>query len=122
MKYHDRSYCELLNIKDVGREVNLFGWVDALRDHGDVLFIHLRDRSGIVQVVFSPEYTSKDICKHAATLRNEFCIAVSGKVIARAEVTENPYIESGKIEVIANNLTILSKSAALPFNISEKLS
>ena len=120
MKYHDRSYCELLNIKDVGREVNLFGWVDALRDHGDVLFIHLRDRSGIVQVVFSPEYTSKDICKHAATLRNEFCIAVSGKVIARAEVTENPYIESGKIEVIANNLTILSKSAALPFNISEK--
>ena len=61
MNYRDRSECGRLNLSDVGRQVHLFGWVDSLRDHGDVLFIHLRDRSGIVQVVFSPEFTDKAI-------------------------------------------------------------
>ena len=120
MNYRDRSECGLLNLSDVGRQVHLFGWVDSLRDHGDVLFIHLRDRSGIVQVVFSPEFTDKAICRLAADLRNEFCINVSGKVVKRAEGTENPCIETGGLEIITTSMTILSKSSTLPFSISEK--
>ena len=120
MNYRGRSYCGRFNLSDVGRDVQLFGWVDALRDHGDILFIHLRDRSGIVQVVFSPEYASKEICRQASILRNEFCITVSGRVTERSKGTENPFIETGNIEVIATDLTILSQSRALPFSISEK--
>jgi len=120
MNYRDRSECGRLNLSDVGRQVHLFGWVDSLRDHGDVLFIHLRDRSGIVQVVFSPEFTDKAICSLAAGLRNECCINVSGQVVKRAEGTENPCIETGNLEVITTSMTIFSKSSALPFSISEK--
>ncbi len=120
MNYRDRSECGRLNLSDVGRQVHLFGWVDSLRDHGDVLFIHLRDRSGIVQVVFSPEFTDKAICSLAADLRNEFCINVSGQVVKRAEGTENSCIETGTLEVITTGMTILSKSSSLPFSISEK--
>jgi aspartyl-tRNA synthetase len=120
MNFSKRSYCGGFNLADVGRDVHLFGWVDALRDHGDVLFIHLRDQTGIVQIVFGPEFASKEICGLASTLRNEFCISVSGRVIERAKGTENPSIDTGNIEVIATDLTILSRSRALPFNISEK--
>jgi len=120
MNFSGRSYCGEFNPADVGREVHLFGWVDALRDHGDVLFIHLRDRTGIVQIVFGPEFASKEICGLASTLRNEFCISVSGRVIDRAKGTENPSIDTGNIEVVATDLTIISRSRALPFNISEK--
>ena len=120
MNFSGRSYCGGFNLPDVGREVYLFGWVDALRDHGDILFIHLRDQSGIVQIVFSPEFASTEICGLASTLRNEFCITVSGRVTERSKGTENPFIETGNIEVIATDLTILSQSRALPFTISEK--
>ena len=120
MNFSGRSYCGGFNLPDVGREVYLFGWVDALRDHGDVLFIHLRDQSGIVQIVFSPEFASTEICGLASTLRNEFCISVAGRVVERARGTENPSIDTGDIEVIAADLTILSSSRTLPFNISEK--
>jgi aspartyl-tRNA synthetase len=96
------------------------GWVDALRDHGEVIFIHLRDRSGIVQVVFSPEFTSPQICKRATALRNEFCVAVTGRVMERVKTTVNPSLETGQIEVVATDLTILSQSETLPFPISEK--
>ena len=120
MNFSKRSYCGGFNRVDVGRDVHLFGWVDALRDHGDVLFIHLRDQTGIVQIVFGPEFAAKENCGFASTLRNEFCISVSGRVIERAKGTENPAIDTGNIEVIATDLTILSRSQALPFNISEK--
>lgn len=120
MNFSKRSYCGGFNRVDVGRDVHLFGWVDALRDHGDVLFIHLRDQTGIVQIVFGPEFAAKENCGFASTLRNEFCISVSGRVIERAKGTENPAIDTGNIEVIATDLTILSRSRALPFNISEK--
>ena len=120
MNFSGRSYCGGFNRVDVGRDVHLFGWVDALRDHGDVLFIHLRDQTGIVQIVFGPEFAAKENCSLATTLRNEFCISVSGRVIERARGTENPAIDTGNIEVIATDLTILSRSRALPFNISEK--
>ena len=120
MNWKTRSHCGKLDLSDVGREVTLMGWVDALRDHGDVLFIHLRDRSGIVQVVFSPEHSSGEVCRTAATLRNEYCIALSGRVAQRTEDTENPNIETGTIEVIADKLAVLNSANPLPFQISEK--
>lgn len=120
MTYKERSHCRYLSLSDVDNNVRLMGWVDALRDHGDVLFIHLRDRSGIVQVVFSPEFLSSDVYDRAVSLRNEYCVTVTGRVVKRAEDTENPNIETGKIEVIASDLTILNRSITLPFFISEK--
>lgn len=120
MTFHGRSGCGQLGLSDVGKEVSLAGWVDALRDHGEVLFIHLRDRSGIVQVIFSPESTPKDDCDRAGFLKNEFCVLIRGAVIRRAEGTENPNIATGDIEIVAKDLTILSKANPLPFPISEK--
>jgi aspartyl-tRNA synthetase len=120
MQAHKRSRCGLLGPSDAGRTVELSGWTDALRDHGEVLFIHLRDRSGIVQVVFTPESTPPAVCALAATLKNEFCIQVTGKIVRRAPGTENSGIPTGGIEVTAEALTILNGSAALPFQISEK--
>ncbi|MBM4329918.1 MAG: aspartate--tRNA ligase [Deltaproteobacteria bacterium] len=120
MTYNGRSNCGYLTLADVGREVQVAGWVDALRDHGEVIFIHLRDRSGIVQVVFSPEFAPPRICECAASLRNEFCVAATGRVMERAKTTINPSLETGQIEIIAEDLIILSQSETLPFPISEK--
>ncbi len=120
MTVNGRSYCGNLDLADVGKEIHLAGWVDALRDHGEVLFIHLRDRTGIVQVVFSPEFAPPDVCRLAGSLRSEFCVAVSGRIHKRAVGTENPHIETGNIEVMVKDLSILGRAAALPFAISEK--
>lgn len=120
MTYNDRLPCGSLHASDAGRAVALAGWVDALRDHGDLLFIHLRDRSGIVQVIFSPEFGDQAVMQCASTLRNEFCIALKGKVQQRAAGTENPNLDTGSIEVMATDLAILSRSEALPFAVSEK--
>ena len=92
MPHNDRSSCGELRLADAGKEISLAGWVDALRDHGEVLFIHLRDRSGIVQVVFTPESTPQAVCDKAAELKSEFCVQVTGRVIKRAEGTDNPCI------------------------------
>ncbi|MDZ4163619.1 MAG: aspartate--tRNA ligase [Smithellaceae bacterium] len=120
MNQIDRSPCGGLGVSEVGREVLLSGWVDALRDHGEVLFIHLRDRSGIVQVVFRPDVADADVCRQAASLRSEYCVSISGSVRMRAPGTENPLLETGRIEVIATALTILSRADILPFPVSEK--
>ena len=119
VSFPKRSACGRLRLADVGNEVQVVGWVDALRDHGGVLFVHLRDRSGIVQVVFSPE-AAPQVRTQAALLREEFCVAATGRVVARAEGTENLGIETGEIEVMAEGLTIMSGSRTLPFPISEK--
>ena len=120
MTYQDRVACGSLGISDAGRAVVLAGWVDALRDHGELLFIHLRDRSGIVQVIFSPEFADETVMQSASTLRSEYCIVLAGRVECRAAGTENPNLETGSVEVMATNLEILSKSDVLPFLISEK--
>lgn len=120
MKYGDRSNCGQLGLHDTGREITLAGWVDALRDHGEVLFVHLRDRSGIVQIVFSPDHTSRENCDTARSLKNEFCVSVTGTVVQRTGGTENPTIPTGDIEVKITDLEVLSKSNTLPFPISEK--
>ncbi|MCX5852641.1 MAG: aspartate--tRNA ligase [Deltaproteobacteria bacterium] len=116
----ERVSCAGLGAADTGRAVRLAGWVDALRDHGEVLFVHLRDVNGIVQVVFNPAHTPAPVCDLAAALRNEYCVEITGRVTLREVGTENPHIETGTIEVVAETLNILAKSKALPFQISEK--
>jgi len=98
MKYSQRMFCGQLSKENIGQTVQLCGWVDAYRDHGDLLFVHLRDRSGIVQIVFSPDATPVDVRNVAATLRTEYCISVIGDVKKRLEGTENPNIETGELE------------------------
>ena len=120
MNYSQRVFCGELSQEDVGRTVQLCGWVDAYRDHGGLLFIHLRDRSGIVQIVFSPDVTPANVCQTAATLRPEYCITVTGMARKRMEGTENPNIETGKLEVFVDGMTILSESDPLPFVITDK--
>ncbi|MDD5495238.1 MAG: aspartate--tRNA ligase [Dehalococcoidia bacterium] len=120
MLFPQRVFCGQLNQNDVGKRLLLAGWVDAYRDHGGLLFIHLRDRSGIMQIVFSPEIAPADVCQRAASLRAEYCIAVRGEVKKRLEGTENPNIETGNIDVMVTALIVLAESDALPFAISEK--
>ncbi len=121
MLYQNRTECGILGTQDIGKTVLLKGWVDALRDHGDLLFIHLRDRSGVVQVVFrNDEYTTPETYKRAGTLKNEYCISVEGKVVKRQGETKNPNISTGDIEVIAHDMEILSTAKRIPFSISEK--
>ncbi len=119
MTFSQRAFCGHLTPDDVGRELLLAGWVDALRDHGGLLFIHLRDRSGIMQIVFSPA-AAPEVCKKAESLRAEYCIAVTGMVTRRLAGTENPHIETGTIELVVTELTVLSESDTLPFSVSEK--
>ncbi|MDY6918192.1 MAG: aspartate--tRNA ligase [Chloroflexota bacterium] len=120
MLFRERVLCGQLTPDDVGRTVLLAGWVDAFRDHGGLLFIHLRDGSGIMQIVFSSEVAPTDVCEQAASLRAEYCIAVRGEVRMRLAGTENPNIETGDIEVLISELTVLSESDSPPFAISEK--
>jgi aspartyl-tRNA synthetase len=115
--WKNRSYCGKLIAVNAGKKVHLFGWVDAVRDHGQVLFIHLRDISGIVQVVFDLE---KKHLSGVTGLREEYVLEVQGKVRMREKGTENPNIETGNIEVFASSVNILSQSKGLPFQISEK--
>ncbi len=117
----ERVYCGRLTADDIGRTVLVAGWVDAFRDHGGLVFVHLRDRSGILQVVFSPEVASPQVCRAAAaSLRSEYCIALRGEVRRRVAGTENPGIETGDIEVMVTELTVLSEADTLPFTVSEK--
>ena len=114
-----RVYCGEPDMSYHGREVILMGWVDAIRDHGNLLFIHLRDRSGIIQVVFDPARSQK-CYRMAEELREEYVISVMGTVAIREEGTQNPNIKTGDIEVFALKMEILSKARTLPFKITEK--
>ena len=105
-----------LTTAEIGNDVRLAGWVGRRRDHGGVIFIDLRDASGIVQVVLNPEDApAADDVLHG--LRLEFCISVDGIVRARPDGTINPDLATGEIEVVASSLTVLSASAALPFQL-----
>ncbi|MEN6558198.1 MAG: aspartate--tRNA ligase [Thermoguttaceae bacterium] len=111
--------CGQLRLEHVGQQVTLCGWVDTYRDHSGVLFIDLRDRYGKTQVVFAPE--SGDETLHAAkTLRSEFVILVRGKVARRPEGTVNPKLDTGEIEIRAQHLEILNRSATPPFQPTAK--
>ena len=104
-----------LRSSDAGQQVTLAGWVARRRDHGGVIFIDLRDASGIAQVVFR----APDVLAQAHRLRAEFCVLVSGVVEIRPEGNANPEIETGDIEVNATSLTVLGESAPLPFQLDE---
>lgn len=105
---------ELRN-ENIDQEVTLTGWVGRRRDHGGVIFIDLRDRSGVAQVVFR----ESEVAERAHGLRSEFCIKVTGTVEARPEGSANPNLASGGIEVNVSELEVLNESAALPFQIDD---
>lgn len=108
--------CGQLRLKEVDSTVVLMGWVDSVRDHGGVIFIDLRDREGITQVIFNPDTANKS-CEFAHQLRSEYVIAIKGKVAARPAGTVNPDLATGEIEVFANDLEIFNKSETPPFEI-----
>lgn len=112
-------YCGDVGPERIGQEVTLMGWVNRRRDLGGLVFIDLRDRSGIVQVVFNPEFNPKTHEK-ASSLRNEYVIGLKGKVIERPKGTENPDLRTGQLEVQAGELFILSESNPIPFAIDEE--
>jgi len=108
--------CNSLRKTDIGQPVTLAGWVNVTRDHGGVIFIDLRDREGLTQVVFRPEEDA-ELAKQAHALRGEDVIQVSGRVAARLPGTENPNLATGDIEIIPSGLRILNRTDTLPFPI-----
>src|SRR5215212_6981519 len=117
MRTHDAG---TLRTEHVGQTVTLAGWVARRRDHGGVIFIDLRDRSGSVQVVFREgEMALEDLEQRAHRLRAEFCVQVVGEVVARPAGNENPDLPTGAVEITATALTVLSESAPLPFPVDE---
>src|SRR5881396_1332183 len=115
-KMYRTHNCNSLRKTDISSEVTLAGWVNVTRDHGGVIFIDLRDREGLTQVVFRPEENA-ELTKQAHTLRGEDVIQVSGTVAARLPGTENPNLATGDIEIIPSGLKILNRADDLPFSI-----
>ena len=110
-------YCGLTTEALLGQTVNLCGWVHRRRDHGGVIFIDLRDREGLVQIVCNPEQA--EVFKVAEVVRNEFCLRVTGVVSDRLEGTVNNNLKSGKIEVICSKLEVLNASVTPPFQLDD---
>lgn len=113
-------HCNALSLSDVGREVVLMGWVQRRRDHGGVIFIDLRDREGITQVVFNPEI-STEVHEKAHDIRSEYVLAVAGQVSRRPEGMENPNLQTGEIEVMVTELKILNTAKTPPFEIEDEI-
>ncbi len=116
MKLRRTHYCGHINESLVGKDVTLTGWVDRWRDHGGVVFIDLRDREGIAQVVFDPAEISVD---EASKLRTETVIAVHGHLRARPEGMVNSKLPTGKVELVVKELEVLSRAAPLPFSLHD---
>ncbi|MEJ5897303.1 aspartate--tRNA ligase [Aquabacterium sp. G14] len=112
------TYCGLVSEALMGQTVTLMGWAHRRRDHGGVIFIDLRDREGLVQVVFDPDRA--DSFKIAEDVRNEFCLKVTGVVRARPAGTENVGLTSGKIEVLGHTLEVLNASVTPPFQLDDE--
>ncbi len=119
MKFFERTcFCGEITGQYLNKSVTLVGWVDKRRDHGGLIFVDLRDRSGIVQLVFSKEF-SEDSFESAHSLRSEYVISIKGTVVHRKPGTINEELPTGAFEVQAYELTILNKAKALPFAPSE---
>ena len=112
-------HCDDLTEKNVGEKVLLMGWVLRRRDHGGLIFVDLRDRWGLTQVVFNPEHDTLSH-KKAENLRSEYVIAVKGEVIPRPEGMENPDLTTGNIEVMAHELRVLNDSMTPPFSLDDR--
>jgi aspartyl-tRNA synthetase len=113
------TYCGLVTTAHLEQEITLYGWVDRRRDHGGVIFLDLRDREGIVQVVFDPD--AGDFFEQADRVRSEYVLKVTGKVRARSEATVNPNMATGEIEVYGTQLDILNSAATPPFQMDEHI-
>jgi aspartyl-tRNA synthetase len=112
------QYCGEVTKDNLDQEVTLCGWVNRRRDHGGVIFIDLRDRTGLVQVVFDPDRA--EIFQLAEQIRNEFVLQVTAKVRLRPEGTVNPELATGEIEVLATGLNVLNESETPPFQIDDE--
>ena len=112
------EYCGNLGLQHVGQEMTVMGWIDRRRDLGGLIFIDLRDREGVVQVVVDPDQT--DDLEKSRLLRSEYVLAVTGKVVGRSEDTVNPEIATGKVEILAQSIHLLATSKTPPFPINKK--
>lgn len=110
--------CGTLTKADVGKQVTLMGWVMRRRDHGGLIFVDLRDREGLAQVVFDPA-RAPEAHREAETVRNEYVVAVKGEVIPRPEGTVNPNMKTGEVEVLVTECKVLNRSKALPFTLDD---
>ena len=108
-------FCGELNRKNIKQEVTLCGWVNRRRDHGGVIFLDIRDKKGLAQIVINPE--TSDTFKVAESVRNEFVLKITGNVIARASEMINKKIPTGEIEVLASEIEILNTSKPIPFQL-----
>lgn len=111
-------YCSDLRIEDAGSQVTLMGWVQTRRDHGGLIFVDLRDRTGLVQVVFSPDL-HKEAFEKAEGVRSEYVICVQGTVRERPEGTANPNLDTGQVDVLAHELSVLNRAKTPPFYIED---
>ncbi|MDD2291752.1 MAG: aspartate--tRNA ligase [Aliarcobacter sp.] len=112
-------YCTDVTEAKIGETVTVAGWVNSRRDHGGIIFIDLRDKSGIVQLVADPS-DSKDALATAETVRDEFVLIATGVVRARGEGLENPNLKTGKIEIVLKDLVIENRSKPMPFDINDE--
>jgi aspartyl-tRNA synthetase len=112
-------YCGQVNEQLIGQEVTVAGWVHRRRDHGGVIFVDLRDREGLLQIVFDPQAAA--VFAEAERLRNEFVVRVRGRVRARPDGTVNPHLASGRVELLASELELLNRCEPLPFQLDEQV-
>ena len=112
------TYCGLVTEELLGQKVTLKGWVHNRRDLGGLIFVDLRDREGIVQIVFNPDF-SKEALSIAETVRSEYVVEVEGSVTKRDPETVNPKIKTGQVEVQVSNIRIINKSATPPFSMKK---
>src|SRR5438477_4270631 len=111
--------CGEVRPEHVGQKLTLAGWADARRDHGGLVFVDLRDRAGICQLVVNPERAA-EAARVAHEIRNEFVLRAEGEVVARAPELVNPKLPTGEIEVQVDTLEIVSRSTPLPFQLDEE--
>ena len=119
MNWKQRRYSGQIRLSDHNESVMLYGWIDTIRDHGQLLFAHLRDITGIVQLVFDPE-THQEVHKIAQTLRSEYCVEITGTVVERTDDAKNKSMPTGDIEIHVSHLTIFNSSQTPPFVLTEK--
>ena len=112
-------YCGQVDEQLIGQEVTVAGWVHRRRDHGGVIFVDLRDRAGLLQIVFDPAAAA--VFREAERLRNEFVVRVTGRVRERPAGTVNPHLPTGKVELLASELELLNRSEPLPFQLDEQV-
>jgi aspartyl-tRNA synthetase len=119
MNWKIRRYTDSLSLSDKGASIELSGWIDTIRDHGQLLFAHLRDVTGVVQLVFDPT-VNKTCYQIGESLRNEFTVTLTGTVLERDDSAKNPHLPNGNIEIQVDTITVHSTALTPPFVLTEK--